>query len=148
MNKRMKKKATMTKHLTRKERIRNQRKTIHMLFEEKRQLERIIDIKNDLILSLKANKSNLKDKIEELNKSYKDTQLVAQEALHMQEVEKDRASDLLVDRNQAERNTEVYRKLYEEELLSNKYWQKLYADTVKELDTERAKPWWKKVLHG
>lgn len=145
MNKRMKKKASKFKPLTDKQRIVNQKTTIHQLFKENNKLnakishlEAVIITKEEVMqqksnsIQLIANESAKKIyDLEELVELHKKDAIAANKAYEDTEKELQDLRGICAE--------------YKGQVL---YWKQAYQDTAKELDQERAKSWWKKVLHG
>lgn len=148
MNKRMKKKALKTKGFTRKERLRNQRKTIHRLFEQRKELEKIIDTKHDTILMLKAKLQDIGQDAAAANKAYAVTESELQEIRRVQECSKNRVEVLSTDVEVLEEKLKTYMDLYSDQCKLTEHFKAKLANTIKQLDEERAKPLWKKVFRG
>lgn len=148
MNKRMKKKAIKTMKLTRKERLKSQGKTIHMLLVEKEQLEKIIDTKNDTILMLKEKLCTTGKEVASNTVILEATEEELKEFKKLYNIERTQASQLYVDRDSLEEKLRRYMELYAEQVALTKHWREALAKATTELDSERAKPLWKKVLRG
>lgn len=152
MNKRMKKKSNTYRLLSNKERLKNQRITIHAMFEEQKvyedritHLEATVIAKENIIQQQAVEVRNLTvntaKKINELTD--RNSELKEWVELHKKDaIAANGAYEAI------EKELKDLRGIcagYKGQIL---YWKQAYQDTAKELDQERAKPWWKKVCNG
>lgn len=149
MNKRMKKKSNTYRRLSNKEKLKNQRIKLHEMFEEQNVYENRISHLEATVIAKEnvIQKQNVDTKkltvstaktINELTDRNNNLKELAE--LHKKDA---------IAANQAYEDTEKELQdlmgMYAECKGQVLYWKQAYQDINKELDQERAKPWWKKV---
>lgn len=148
----MKKKSNTCRRLSNKAKLKNQQIKLHAMFEEQKvyedrisHLEATVIAKENVIQKQAVEARNLTvstaKKINELTD--RNSELKEWVELHKKDA---------IAANQAYEDTEKELKdlmeMYAECKGQVLYWKQAYQDINKELDQERARPWWKKVCRG